>query len=811
MMNFTEFPIVQAIGWTLLHAIWQGLLIAIVLRLLLLLIPNRAAVVRYGLSVGAIFLMLLWAAVTCWQHLPAEGSLISLEGTPLAIDAIPDSNDVLYSSEEFSAEMGAFSLKDVSNHLRPFLPYFVGMWLLGVLLWSLRFMGSMFYLYRLPRRHVWQPDAAWQRKLFSLQKKLAISQRVRLLISGNVQEPLTMGFLRPVILIPASLLSNLPPDQIEAILLHELAHIRRADYIVNLLLSIVEILFFYHPAYWWIARQIKLEREHCCDDQVLKKSSDQITYAQALIAVQRLSITHQNHLVMNFSGNKSQFTFRIQRLFGQSHKTKMAPGLSGLGILTFCLLLFIFSPFHQDLKAQNQATKASTVVVSGEETYPSTVEGYYEFTHEEGPIKLTVTDEKIHIVIDLLEASNEDISKLKQELTDLGVTFELSKNISEPDWFEMEITYKEKYSKSQFRNAGLVDLSIARNPEEGKTSIGYSLGPIPKELCKPGQEGVEMRIPDFPKPDQELKFDTETVSGIEAEPRNEFILEEIAPQEEESQPEPASPSKLTVELVEEPISEEVVGVENVPRKSQVVGLRPASTENRYGIKLEFDTMAWITLDKHGNEKHNQFIMGPSMEISVKDKAKAPRVLLFQNGDKAFISWEQFELLNETIPSSDIKSISMITGKAAEKRYGDSKMVIEVILMPGVNFFTKAEPSAPEKATDMPFPPPPVPEQNTFEDAARLSASAPISNWTIFPNPSNGQVNFDFEVKQAGKIEIHILNLQGQVVDKVYEGTVEATRQLFTYTDTEDRLSNGVYLMQVKMGDIVISKKFVVKK
>jgi beta-lactamase regulating signal transducer with metallopeptidase domain len=808
MMYFTEFPIVQAIGWTLLHAIWQGLLIALVLRLLLLLIPNRAAVLRYGLSVGAIFLMLLWAAVTCWQHLPVEGSLISVESTPLETDGIPDSNEVLYSSEEISAEISAFSLKDVSNHLQPFLPYFVGIWLLGVLLWSLRFMGSMFYLYRLPRRHVWQPDAAWQRKLISLQKKLAISQRVRLLISGNVQEPLTMGFLRPVILIPASLLSNLPPDQIEAILLHELAHIRRADYIVNLLLSIVEILFFYHPAYWWIARQVKLEREHCCDDQVLKKSGDQIAYAQALIAVQRLSITHQNHLVMNFSGNKSQFTYRIQRLFGQSHKTKMAPGLSGLGILSFCLLLFVFSPFHQDLKAQDQTTNAKSEVVLGEETYPSAMEDYYEFTQAEGPIKLTVTDEEIHILIDLLGASKEDISKLKQELIDLGVAFELSKSIPEPDWFEMEITYKEKHSKSQFRNAGLVDLTIARNPEEGKTSIGYSLGPVPKELCKPGQEGVEMKIVDFPKTDNDFQFDTETVRGIEAEPRNEFILEEIAPQEEIVQPDAESPQKLSVELVEaEPIAEEVISVENVPREPQVVKGELVPAEHTHGIKLEFDTMAWITLDQHGNEKQNQFIMGPTMEISVKDKAKAPHVLLIQSGNKSFISWEQFEVLNETIPSSDIKSISMITGKAAEKRYGDSKMVLEVTLMPGVNFFTNEAPSVQEAAPDMAFSPMP----NTSEKAERLSADAPISNWTIFPNPSNGQVNFDFEVKQAGKIEIHILNLQGQVVDKVYQGSVEASRQLFTYTDTEDRLSNGMYVMQVKMGDAVISKKFVVKK
>lgn len=780
MMYFTELPLVQAIGWALLHAVWQGLLIAIVLRLLLLLIPNRRAVLRYGLSVGAIFLMLLWAAVTCWQHLPDEGSLLSAEITPLAIDVIPDSTEVLYPSEESTVETSALSLTDVSKTLQPLLPYFVGLWLIGVMLWSIRFMGSMLYLYRLPRQHVRQPDATWQRKLRSLQKQLALSKRVRLLISAKIQEPLTMGFLKPVILIPASLLSNLPPEQIEAILLHELAHIQRADYLINLLLSIVEILFFYHPAYWWISRQVKQEREHCCDDQVLKRSGDHVTYAQALIAVQRLSLTHQNHLVMNFSGNKSQFSFRIHRLFGQSHQNRMVPGLSGLGMLTFCLFLFIFTAVHKDLQAQNQNIKAKFEVVTGEKTSSVLVEGYNLFKIGE-PIKLTVTAEKIHITIDLLEATHEDFNKLTKELRELGVEFELGKSIPEPDWYEMKIAYKEKKSRSLFRNAGLVDLSIARNPEEGKTSIGYSLGPIPQHLRKAGQESVEIRIPDLPKMKPEQGFDTETVSEISAESQNEFIHEEIDPSENNLPEEQKTLMELAPVVEGKRREPKVETVESIPKAD----LEKVYKENLDAIKIDFDTMAWITLDKDGNENHNQFIMGPSMEISVKDKAKTPKVFLTQNGIKTTISWEQFKELNQLISPKDIQTIEVITGKAAEKRYGESDLAIELTLVQGVTFPSKK--------------------------VKTISVDSRISNLTVFPNPTQGQLNIDFEVKQAGEIAIQILNLKGQVIDEVYQGNVEATRQRFSYTDKANRLSNGVYLIQLKMGDAVTTQKFVLER
>lgn len=817
MMYFTEFPIVQAIGWTLLHALWQGLLIAIVLRLLLLLIPNRKAVLRYGLSVGAIFLMLLWAAVTCWQHLPAEGSLILAEISPLAIDVIPDSNEVLYSTEEISAEISGFSLADVSNRLQPLLPYLVGIWLLGVLLWSLRFLGSMYYLYRLPRRHVWQPDAAWQRKLASLQKQLAISQRVRLLISAQIQEPLTMGFLKPVILIPASLLSNLPPEQIEAILLHELAHIRRADYLVNLLLSVVEILFFYHPAYWWISRQVKQEREHCCDDQVVKRSGDQVTYAQALIAVQKLSRTHQNHLAMNFTGNKSQFTHRIHRLFGQSPKNRIAPGLGGLGILTFCLMLFTFAPFQQDLQAQNQPTKVEGKTQSAEIEQPAASQVLNIFAQAAEPYTLTVSSENIEVVVNLREAPESNFPSLQQELKDLGVDFELGKSLSEPGWYFMEITYKGKHSKTVFRNAGLIDLHIVRNPVNGKTSVRFSLGPIPEDQREPGQEkGVELRIIGFPNPKTDVLLDTDAVYDFIEE-------EEIISIEKKELPVVQgfhADSIVFIEEVELPVVQgfltdsiavieeaelpaTVIKVEDIPREI-VQGKIKESNNN---ITLQFEKVGVTILDEKGNEKTNTFIMGPSMDIEVTSEEKTPKVLLIQADKEEFISWERFQLLNSTIPTDDIEAITLLTGKVAAKRYGDEKTVFIIELKKGITFPSQAEMGLPTKQKGKEF----ASKNARLGKIGGVPANSQISNFTIYPNPSNGTLFYNFEVRNAGEVEVNILNLKGQQVSQVYDGYVEATHHKFQWVDKENKLANGIYLLQIKMGDAINTKKFIVEK
>src|SRR5436190_328185 len=193
------------------------------------------------------------------------------------------------------------------------MPWFLGLWFLGVLLLSLRFAGGLVTAHRLKRLETSPTVQLWQEKLRVLCVRLRVSRPVRLCESALVEVPTVIGWLRPVILIPLSAISGLSAEQLEALLAHELAHIRRCDYLVNLIQTTIETLLFYHPAVWWVSRQIRDEREHCCDDLAVAACGDVLTYARALAALEQMrAITPQ--LAVAASGGS--LIVRIQRLLG---------------------------------------------------------------------------------------------------------------------------------------------------------------------------------------------------------------------------------------------------------------------------------------------------------------------------------------------------------------------------------------------------------------------------------------------------------------------------------------------------------------
>lgn len=159
---------------------------------------------------------------------------------------------------------------------------------MGVLCLSLRLAGGWVYARRLCRRKVQPTSQEWRSLLSRLARQLGIKQRVQILESSLATIPTVIGWLKPVILLPTAALAGLSPTQLEAILIHELAHIRRLDYLVNLLQTLVEILLFYHPAVWWVSRRIRIERENCCDDVAVTVLGDARGYAIALTRMEEL-------------------------------------------------------------------------------------------------------------------------------------------------------------------------------------------------------------------------------------------------------------------------------------------------------------------------------------------------------------------------------------------------------------------------------------------------------------------------------------------------------------------------------------------
>jgi uncharacterized protein (TIGR03435 family) len=217
----------------------------------------------------------------------------------------------------------------------PFLSWVVAIWFTGATVFSLRLLGAWILTGRFRSRMVRPPSAEWQRTFDRLKTRISIARPVRLLVSGRVPAPAAIGWLRPIVLVPVGALAGLPAAQIEALLLHELAHIRRHDYLLHILQSAVEAVFFYHPAVWWISSHMRAERELCCDDMAVSLTGDPVVYAHALAEFDSARWMHP--AVM--AANGGSLADRIARLLGQQSTAR--PASCGPGTAPALILLAI--------------------------------------------------------------------------------------------------------------------------------------------------------------------------------------------------------------------------------------------------------------------------------------------------------------------------------------------------------------------------------------------------------------------------------------------------------------------------------------
>ena len=276
--------VTQALGWALLHSLWQCALAAAALASLLAIVPLRAARTRYALAVATLILMLA-APVGTAVRLRAAGPWVAVGVAPPRVVAPPRATEPETPS---AARPGPSLQARIRAELEPALPWIVVAWLAGVVILSMRLASGWLVTRRLSTVGTRPVPQACRDALARLVVRLGVSRPVRVLESAMVQVPAVIGWLRPVVLLPASALTGLTPLQLDALLAHELAHVRRYDYLVNLLQSAIETLLFYHPAVWWVSRRVRDEREHCCDDLAVAACGDAHFYATALLGMERL-------------------------------------------------------------------------------------------------------------------------------------------------------------------------------------------------------------------------------------------------------------------------------------------------------------------------------------------------------------------------------------------------------------------------------------------------------------------------------------------------------------------------------------------
>ncbi len=266
---FIDSPLAASIGSTLIQSLWEGAIVSG--SLAAVLAAARSPRVRYVAACAAMLMMLVGFAITFLFVMP-QGA-----------HQLPSHTQPPIQAWNINGNHGAV----VENlTLAALVPWLAPFWITGVSLIYLRRAADCMSVRRLRTRGVCSAPERWQNEVARMSHRLRISRPILLLESSLADVPVVLGHFRPLILMPAGLLTGFPPEQIEAILLHELAHIRRHDFLVNIFQRLVEGLFFYHPAIWWISRVMRSERENCCDDVAVVMSGNAHGYASALAALE---------------------------------------------------------------------------------------------------------------------------------------------------------------------------------------------------------------------------------------------------------------------------------------------------------------------------------------------------------------------------------------------------------------------------------------------------------------------------------------------------------------------------------------------
>ena len=312
MESVISSPLLYNLALTLIHFIWQGCIIALALKFLLLITPHQKSRTRYALSAAAMLACLIVPITTYFAIYQ------------------PSFNHITNQSDQITQMMVTANL--ASNHsitwyqsIFDALPYVSILWFSVVTILATKLFIELYNVNQLPKIGTTPADSKLQQRFEELVKQINLNKTPRLLISLKTDIPMAMGWLKPVILIPTAMLSGLTPAQLDMLILHELAHIRRHDYLVNFFQTLVETLLFFHPAVRWVSKQMRNEREYCSDDIAVNVSGNPIAYAHTLADTASLCSKHlhkhRSHAIPNMAmaASGGDLKQRVVRLVDQHH------------------------------------------------------------------------------------------------------------------------------------------------------------------------------------------------------------------------------------------------------------------------------------------------------------------------------------------------------------------------------------------------------------------------------------------------------------------------------------------------------------
>lgn len=290
--------LVHAFCWMLLHSLWQGLIFTIAAGMVMLLTTRASASLRYNLLSALFFLFILTCGFTFIRGLNLDYSsnvTLSLSGA--------------YGSDNSGPVLLQKFIDLASSHAA----IIVAIWFIIFCVKAAKTITAFAYNHYLKKHTIPISNPFWIERISKLAEQIQVKKTVLFFESEIVKVPVVLGHLKPIIFIPIGLLTNLPAGEAEAVLLHELAHVHRNDYIVNMMQVIAETVFFFNPALLWISDIVKQEREHCCDDIAVAQSKSKRQFIQALISFKESSLISNRYRVA-FPGSKNQLLKRVSRI-----------------------------------------------------------------------------------------------------------------------------------------------------------------------------------------------------------------------------------------------------------------------------------------------------------------------------------------------------------------------------------------------------------------------------------------------------------------------------------------------------------------
>ncbi|MEP7318605.1 MAG: M56 family metallopeptidase [Panacibacter sp.] len=315
----------QTFFWMLIHSLWQGLLFTIITGIVMVCTRKSSAALRYNILTVLFFLFIGICITTfIWQFNNPGQETIQQQINGIGV----------FDSNSLQA-----ILQNFTDYFTANAPVMMMAWFVIFLFKCVKMVAGFVYIQRIKYHKTQQPPVSWKDKVAILCEQLQVKRGVLLLESGIVKIPVVIGHLKPIILIPVGLLTNLPAGEVEAVLLHELAHIRRNDYFVNMIQVIAENIFFFNPALLWMSALLREERENCCDDVAVLHTKNKKQLIQALISFKEHAL-HTSEYAVAFPAKKHQLLHRVTRMINNRNKT-LNPAEKIFFVASFILLMIL--------------------------------------------------------------------------------------------------------------------------------------------------------------------------------------------------------------------------------------------------------------------------------------------------------------------------------------------------------------------------------------------------------------------------------------------------------------------------------------